>query len=279
MELEFWGVRGTFPLTGKPASAFGGNTPCAAVTSRQGDILIVDAGTGIHALGNKLAAEHEAAPLRLSLLLTHFHLDHVQGLPFFGPLFLPNTEISFYSAADPEETRAHLERLMGHPFFPMPFEQTPAKKTFKKAGAESIMIGAIRVSACPLNHPQGSVAYRLEEENTAVVFATDTEPATGSLDERLAGFAEEASCLVYDAMFTPEEYVAGKQGWGHSTWLDGTKLAKASGSSRLLLSHFNYEHSDRVIRGFERLSQRVFPDSECAREGLRLRLAQTHLRT
>ncbi len=272
MELEFWGVRGTFPLAGKSASAFGGNTSCAAVMSSQGDILIVDAGTGIHALGNRLAAEHERAPLRLSLLLTHFHLDHVQGLPFFGPLFLPNTEISIFSAADPQETQEHLKRLMGHPFFPMPFEQTPAKKTFKKIGAERVMIGAIRVSACPLNHPQGSVAYRLEEENTAVVFATDTEPVAGSLDERLAGFAKEASCLIYDAMFTPEEYVAGKQGWGHSTWLDGTKLAKASGSSRLFLSHFSYEHSDRVIRRFERLSQRVFPGSECAREGLRLKL-------
>lgn len=271
MELEFWGVRGTFPVATHPASAFGGNTPCATVTSRQGDVFIVDAGTGIHALGNRLVARRTGSPLRLSLLLTHFHLDHVQGLPFFAPLYSPLAEVVFYAATEPEETKRRLGRLMGKPFFPVSLEQTPAKKIFKTIGSEAIVVKGIKVSACPLNHPQGSIAYRLEEKNTSIVFATDTEHPPEGVDGWLAEFASRASCLVYDAMFTPEEYAFGKKGWGHSTWLAGLETARAAKARKLVFSHFNPEHSDKDIHLIERIARRTFSNAACAREGKRLR--------
>jgi phosphoribosyl 1,2-cyclic phosphodiesterase len=272
MDVQFWGVRGTFPVAGRPASRIGGNTPCATVTSGAGDVFIIDAGTGIRALGDALIAGRKTGPLRLSLLFTHFHLDHVQGLPFFAPLLLVDAEIRFYSAVDPEDMKGYLGRLMGKPYFPMPFDRTPATKSFHKIDEAGIRIDPVRISACPLHHPQGCVAYRLEENGAAVVFATDTEPDSGLLDERLTKFAGNAACLISDAMFTPEEYASGKQGWGHSTWLDGTKLAGAAGVSRLLLSHFNPDHSDRLVFGLERRARRLFPAAGCAREGLRVTL-------
>jgi len=272
MELQFWGVRGTFPAVSRPASKIGGNTPCAAVISKAGDIIVIDAGTGIHALGDALVAKKKRGPLRLSLFFTHFHLDHVQGLPFFAPLLLADAGIRFYSALDPEDMKAHLGRLMGKPYFPMPLDRTPALKSFHKVGETGIRIGPVRISTCSLHHPQGAVAYRLEENGTAVVFATDTEPDRGPMDEQLAKFARNAACLISDATFTPGEYAAGKQGWGHGTWGDGAKLAGAAKVSRHFLSHFNPDHSDRTILGLERQARRLFPATACAREGLRVAL-------
>lgn len=272
MKLEFWGVRGSFPLASGVASKIGGNTPCAAVTAESGDVAIIDSGTGIRALGATLLARRKPGPLRLSVLFTHFHLDHVQGLPFFAPLHVVDAEIGFYSAIDPDAMRGYLNRLMGKPYFPLPFDRTPAQKTFHKIADNEIRIGSLRISACPLHHPQGAVAYRFEENGAALVLATDTEPDAGPLDARLTEFAR-GSCLVGDAMFTPEEYAAGKQGWGHGTWRDAAALASAARASGLYLSHFNFDHSDRVIAGLARRARAIFPAARCAREGLCVELA------
>jgi len=272
MDLEFLGVRGTLPYTPDRGSVFGTATPCAVVTGAHGEILIIDAGTGIHALGNRLAAAKNMSARRLSIFLTHFHLDHIQGIPFFVPLYSPRTEIVLYAAADPEEIRRNLSRLMSDPYFPFPFERTAAKKRFRNIAKKGVSIGSVRVSCASLIHPQGSAAYRFEEENGAIVFATDTEHPLSGLDPRLAAFAQGAQILVYDATYFPEEYESGKKGWGHSTWLDGTRIARAAGVRHLILSHFNPDHADRDIRRIERLSRREFPNSLCAREGLRLRL-------
>jgi phosphoribosyl 1,2-cyclic phosphodiesterase len=270
MELEFLGVRGSFPAAGIPVAFFGGNTPCAAVTSRNGDLLIVDAGTGIHTIGRRLAAQGGPGP-KATVFMTHFHLDHVQGLPFFQPLFQADAEISFYAATEPTDTREHLGRLMGAPFFPLALKSTPARKCFKKIGKRGISIGSLRVSACPLSHPQGCVAYKFEEHGESVVFATDTEHPAEGVDGWLADFAAGASALIYDATFTPEEYASGKRGWGHSTWEEGTELARAAGVKRLLLSHHSYEHSDGLIRAIERQARKAFPATDCAREGMKIR--------
>jgi ribonuclease BN (tRNA processing enzyme) len=270
MELEFWGVRGMFPVSDRRFLEFGGRTACASVTAGPNERLIIDAGTGIRGLGEKLVAEKTSTPLHLTLLLTHFHLDHVIGLPFFAPLFSPSARIAIYSFTEPEETKRNLSRLMSGALFPVRLEETPSKKIFKKVGRRGFLVGGIKVTTCPLIHPQGSVAYKLERNGRAVVFATDTEHPETGLDERLAAFVRGASCLVYDAMFTPEEYAAGHRGWGHSTWLEGTKIARQAGVRKLLLSHFNPDHSDRQVRAIRRLAQKAFPRSDCAQGGMRL---------
>jgi phosphoribosyl 1,2-cyclic phosphodiesterase len=234
------------------------------------EYVIIDAGTGIRGLGANLMAGHSRKALRISLLLTHFHLDHVIGLPFFKPLFSPAAEIVFYSFHAPEETEANLRRLMLGGSFPVALDQTPSIKIFRKAEADGFFIGGVKVTTCPLHHPQGSIAYKLEMGDRSVVFATDTEHPEEGFDERLAAFARGATCLIYDATFTPEEYAAEYHGWGHSTWQAGTKLARQAGVQKLLLSHFNPDHSDQKVREILRLARKEFPDSDCAREGMRI---------
>jgi phosphoribosyl 1,2-cyclic phosphodiesterase len=272
MELEFWGIRGTVPVSGRPFLKFGGHTACASLMSDSEERLIIDAGTGIRGLGRKLKAEDNRKTLRITLLLTHFHLDHVIGLPFFGPLFSPDAEIVFYSFTEPEETEGNLRRLLSGGLFPVELDQTPSRKIYKKAEAEGFFIGGVKVTTCPLQHPQGSVAYKLETDGRSVVFATDTEHPETGVDERLAAFAYGASYLIYDATFTPEEYESEYRGWGHSTWQAGTKIAQRAGVRKLLLSHFNPDHSDQKIREILRLARKEFPRSDCAREGMRLKI-------
>ena len=272
MELKFWGVRGTCPIWGKSASRIGGHTPCVSITSKRGDLVVIDAGTGIRNLGASLKAAKSGRDLRCSIFLTHFHLDHIGGLPFFEPLFSPEARVTFFSACEPAETRKRLSRLMGRPYFPVALDETPSKKAFRKIGRDGVRIGGLRVSACPVRHPQGAVAYRIAERRSSFVYATDGEPAgPDGFDPRLVKFAAGADALVYDAMFTPEEYEAGKSGWGHGTWIDAVRTATSAGVGTLLLTHFNPDHSDRDLALVERKARKSFPDASCAYEGLRLR--------
>jgi ribonuclease BN (tRNA processing enzyme) len=273
MRLEFYGVRGTFPGQGKSGTKFGVNTPCARITTRSGETIIVDAGTGLRPLGEDLTAGRKTkAPLKVSLLLTHFHLDHIFGLPFYGPLYMSGTAIDVYSWREPEDTREILGRLSAAPLFPVPIETTPSKMAFFQIGEDGTIIGGARVSFCPLTHPQGCVAFRIEEDGRSIVFATDTEHPAEGLDERLAAFARGASVFIYDAMYLPQEYAAGRQGWGHSTWEQGVRLARAAGVSRLVLSHFNPDHDDHTIRRMRRAAARMFSETDAAAEGMRIKL-------
>ena len=269
MKLEFWGARGTSPASGRDRVVFGGNTPCASVRSESGDLLIIDAGTGIRDLGESLFPEAGKEGFRAHLLLTHFHLDHIIGLPSFRPLFTAGASITFYSTEPREETERLLAGLMEGRYFPLNLEDTDARKEFVQVPAVPFNIGTVRVSYCRLIHPQGSVAYKLEEGGRSLVFATDTENPGDSLDEQLAEFVAGATCLVYDAMFSPEEYRAGKRGWGHSTWLEGTRLAAAAGVRSLILSHWNPAHSDRQIKEMIRQAKNKFPLTIGARQGLK----------
>lgn len=268
MELKFWGLRGTMPVSGKGWIKYGGHTPCASVETSRGQLIIIDAGTGLKRLGDRLMKEAQGKPLDLHILLTHFHLDHILGLPFFAPLYSAASSLTFYAATDPDETKKCLARLMEDRLFPMNFAMTPSQKSFKKLPEGEFEIGSTKISSCPLNHPQGSVAYRIQDEGQVVVFATDTEHPETGVDERLASFAREADILIYDAFYTPEEYAAGKQDWGHSTWFAGTDLAEAARVRNLCLSHFNPDHTDKQIDKIISLAREKFPRTKGAREEL-----------
>jgi phosphoribosyl 1,2-cyclic phosphodiesterase len=271
LDVKFWGVRGTAPVSGRDTLKYGGHTPCAAVTGEAGEMLIIDAGTGIKALGEELIALAETRKLHLHVLLTHFHLDHIIGLPFFAPLYSSKVDMTFYGPVSPQETEKNLRGIMTGRFFPVDFKETASPKSFVKIEEKSLSVGRLKISVCPLFHPQGSVAYRIEENGHSAVFATDTEPPENGLDERLASFIRGVNYFIYDATFTPEEYRL-RQGWGHSTWLEGTKLARRAEVQNLILSHFNPDHNDGLVGEMVRSARKEFRRTAAAREGMRLRI-------
>jgi ribonuclease BN (tRNA processing enzyme) len=275
MKIEFHGVRGTFPVSGKAFARYGGKTHCLRVVSRRGDAVIVDAGTGIRGLGEELAGAagdgkgRGIGRLELHILLSHFHLDHVIGLPFFAPLYSPRAVINFHSPWPASVVRARLAGLMGGPYFPVPFGKTPSIKRFHKLGPAGTMMGGLKVTALQVNHPGGACAYRIDEGDTAVVIATDTEPDAGPFDRALVEFSRGAACLVYDSTFSPAE-LRRRRGWGHSTWLRAVRLADAAGVGLLVLSHHGPDHNDRRVGSMLVRARRLFPRVKAAREGMTL---------
>lgn len=266
MKLEFWGVRGTTPICGSNRDKYGGNTLCASLLTSKGEWIIVDAGTGIKKLGDHLMNQSRDEPMRLHILLTHFHLDHIIGLPFFAPLYSSEVVLNFYSAIDPEDTERYLSGLMAGRYFPLEYGETSSKKIYNKLPEESFILGGASISHCPLRHPQGCVGFRIQENEKSIVFATDTEQPEEGMDSRLVSFVRGAEILIYDATYTPEEYESGRRGWGHSTWLEGTKIAREAGVRGLYLSHFNPDHSDNKIDAFISQACEKWPQTYGARE-------------
>lgn len=258
--LEFWGIRGTAPVSGNNKISYGGRTICSCLRIGPDEIIILDAGTGILELGNHLGPGRNGNPLKVHLLLTHFHLDHIIGLPFFNPLYAADTEIIFYSHVSAKETEGQFEALMKGRFFPLDFSETLAVKTFKQIPRESFLIGDVGISWCSLNHPQGSTAYRLDQDQQSIVMATDTEHPETGVDTNLLRLCREADILVYDAMYTPEDYPKYK-GWGHSTWLAGIELAREAGVKSLYLSHLNPSYLDGQITLMLKRAQQKFRSS------------------
>jgi ribonuclease BN (tRNA processing enzyme) len=187
------------------------------------------------------------------------------------PLYSSRTLLTIFAPSEPEETKEYLAGLMGGRYYPLSLRDAKSIVVFKKLEGKNLTISGVQVSCCDLHHPQGSVAYRLEASGKSVVFATDTEHPETGIDEKLAHFAQGATHLIYDATYTPEEYRAGqgKRGLGHSTWLEGTKLAQAAQVGELILSHWNPDHSDQQLDEIVALAQKEFRSSCGAQERLK----------
>jgi phosphoribosyl 1,2-cyclic phosphodiesterase len=267
MDLTFWGVRGSFPSPGKDNTRYGGHTTCSSLRVGPDAWIVVDAGTGLRNLGERILAERGSGEIRIDLLLTHFHLDHVMGFPFFAPLHSPRVSLTVHAPGEPDATRAAMAGLMAGRYFPVDLDATAARKDFR-ALEPGLTVGGVRISSCPLRHPQGSVAYRLDAGGSSVVMATDTEHPESGVDERLAALAERATWLVYDAMYTPAEYGAGKKGWGHSTWLAGVELAAAARAGSLVLAHYNPAHNDADVDRLLEAAHERLPGTIAAAQGL-----------
>ena len=276
MKVTFWGVRGSIATSGPEFHRIGGNTTCLEVEAG-GERLVLDAGTGLRPLGQKLAAEARERQGRVcaTFLFTHLHWDHIQGFPFFGPGFVPGTELRLLGPGEGGSSLEHaLSEQMRPPSFPVPLEAMAAEKRFETLsdGAE-LELGAVKVKARALCHPQGSLGYRIEAGGASFCFATDTEALPGGeVDPALLELARDVDLLVYDAQYTPDEY-AGKagpprKGWGHSTYVDAARIAKACGAKRLGLFHHDPTHGDDLVEAMERDARTIFPAAFACREGL-----------
>lgn len=253
MDVTFWGTRGSIPSPGAETSHYGGNTSCVEVRLDDGTLLIFDAGTGIRALGSGLMGQ--PGPVTAHLFLTHMHWDHIQGLPFFAPAFVPNTSLCILG---PEEAYLSLEQTlcdqMRRPYYPIPMHVMPAKIEFMPLRSGSVFrLPGATVEVSLLNHPGQTLGYRLCAGGKVLVYATDNEPfgsnpVTQHLVQpsRLHDLAHQADLLIQDAQYTPHEYVQ-RLGWGHSTYIDALRLAQEASVKRLGLYHHDPSHSDAVI--------------------------------
>jgi phosphoribosyl 1,2-cyclic phosphodiesterase len=276
MRVTFWGVRGSIATSGLEFARFGGNTTCVEVEAG-GERLVLDAGTGIRALGNKMAREARVLgrPVEATILFSHLHWDHVQGFPFFLPAFDPKNRIELHGPIEEDgDVETVLRRQMLPPSFPVTLDAMRAEKRFHTVrSGDELAIGSLAVRARALCHPQGSIGYRIEHGGRSMCFATDTEHlADGSVDDALLDLARDVDLLIYDAQYTEAQYEGTdgqgppRRGWGHSTYVAAARVARATGAKRLVLTHHDPGHDDAMIERIEREARALFPACRAARE-------------
>jgi phosphoribosyl 1,2-cyclic phosphodiesterase len=292
----FWGVRGGFPVPGQGTLEFGGNTTCLEVRAGS-HLIIVDAGTGIIGLGEKLMAQHaqDNEPIVGTLLFTHGHHDHTQGLSFFTPLRQHDTILHVFGPrVFGEDLADMLQRAVLPAMTPVAQRAMPGMRTIQNVFGDQVIVitergklpvvadvGSEMVQAPPSavkiwvyhssNHPKGgSLCYMVEYQDKRLVFATDTEGYVGS-DTLLGRFVDHADVLIHDAEYTDEEY-SRMQGYGHSTWKMAVAVGKSAQVKRLLLTHHHSRHDDTFLREMEEQVQAALPQASMAREGMTLEL-------
>ncbi len=281
MHITFWGVRGSIPTPGPNTVQVGGNTSCVEVRAGKA-IVIFDGGTGLRMLGKKLLGE---MPIVAHMFFSHVHWDHIQGFPFFEPAFLPGNVFHLYGGNNVSRTLGEtLAGQMDHPNFPVSLTVMAAKMTFRDLNEGEVVEvedgegGRVAITNARGNHPQGVYAFRLEHAGKVFVYATDTEHYEGRMDDALLKLARGADVFVYDAQYTPEEYAGtagvggSKKGWGHSTFEEGARIAKAAGARQLVLFHHDPVQSDAAVRDKERRARKLFPNTIAAHEGLSIDL-------
>ncbi|MEP6715210.1 MAG: MBL fold metallo-hydrolase [Terriglobia bacterium] len=267
VRLRFWGVRGSTPTPQVENLIFGGNTSCVEVRTARNECLIFDAGSGIRNLGRLLIEEAAGAPIDVKLFLTHFHWDHIQGIPFFAPIYGPQNSVSFYTGVEGRMLEETLEGQMAKPYFPVDFGQVAAKRNFNAiAPGGAVDAGGVKVIPFPLNHPQKASGYRIEADGAVIVYATDYEHGDPELDRILLEYSANADVLICDAQYTPAEYEK-HRGWGHSTWLNAVELARKAGARQLFLFHHDPSHDDQQMLKITEQARKHFENTTCAWEG------------
>jgi phosphoribosyl 1,2-cyclic phosphodiesterase len=285
-KLVFWGVRGSTPTPDRDTWRYGGNTPCLEFTAPDATRFILDCGTGLRALGNHLqnhennwSDPHADSGIEAHVLVTHYHWDHIQGIPFFHPFYEAHNHFHFYSFQSKYLGRNSLQQVvsaqLASPYFPVDVEMMKAQRTFREvAGGEEWDVKGTHVSAAWLHHPQGCLGYRFDTPQGSVVYATDNEPGAPEFDANIRRLALGADVLIYDAQYSPEQVASTRKGWGHSSWLEGVKIARESNVRNLVLFHHDPDSTSRVVDGFLSAARREFPATWAAAEGMTITLSE-----
>lgn len=292
IRLKFWGVRGSIASPGPGTVFYGGNTSCVEVRA-DGEIIVLDAGTGIRELGLSLRDEFKDRPLDVTLLLTHSHWDHIQGFPFFVPAYSPGNTVRIlgYEGAR-QGLAATLGAQMESPYFPVGMKELPGNIHIEELRDMEFQVGAVRVKAMFVNHPGICVGYRLETSAGAIVFMPDNEPFlrmhakpgtadaaalqfAAEQDEKLVDFIRGAEVLVIDSQYDLEEYES-HVGWGHGCVDDVADLARRAAVKQLFLFHHDPSHDDERVSRMLAHARKLVGSAvhvEAAREGLELILS------
>jgi phosphoribosyl 1,2-cyclic phosphodiesterase len=280
MQLKIWGCRGSMPSPGPTTVVCGGNTSCVEISLDDGTVLVLDAGTGIRDLGDDLV---ERGARRIHLLLTHLHLDHVEGLRFFGPLWDKKVTLDVWG---PPSTVLSLEdsiaRTFSPPLFPIDLGVVPAQVAFHDAPRHPWKVESALVTAALVVHPGPTLGYRIEADGSSIAYLPDHEPALTGIEERSsdwisgAAIAEGVDVLLHDAQYFEDEYEE-RIGWGHSSVSDTIAYAQALRVGRLVLFHHEPQHSDEALSGLEGRAQELVRQDggrpTLAREGMVVELS------
>ena len=248
MIVRLWGTRGSLASSGPDTVGYGGNTASVEIRSVDGGVLALDAGTGVRRLGMVIASDTE----RVDILLTHLHMDHIQGLGFFDPLFRRSGEVHVWGPPSTTmDLRSRLARYLSPPLFPVRIRDLEARVMFHDVPDGSFSVGSFEVTADPVVHPGPTVGYRIQEHGAVVAYLPDHEPALGgdSFGSRwTSGYdlAAGADLLIHDAQYTPAEH-AERVGWGHSSVDETVAFATGVGARRVVLFHHDPEHDDAML--------------------------------
>ena len=268
--VKFWGVRGSVPTPGKDTLKYGGNTSCIEMQVG-GKRLIFVGGTGIRELGKEMMQE---MPVEAYLFFTHYHWDHIQGFPLFTPAFSKGNCFHIYGAIPPEgeSMKQHFIDRVLHYNSPIPLKGMQADLQFYELEhGQKMMLHDIEIETGSLNHPNTAMGYRVTWNGRSAVYCSDTEHFSDRLDENVVHLARGADVLIYDAMYTDDEYHSSKSpkvGWGHSTWQEAIKVAKAAGVKRVVIFHHEPAHGDDFLDRIGEKAKAVFPMAVMAIEGL-----------
>jgi phosphoribosyl 1,2-cyclic phosphodiesterase len=266
LSLKLWGVRGSTPTPGPSTLRYGGETTCFEIHAGD-DIFMIDCGSGARNLGMEL---HARPPAEYDLFFTHTHLDHICGLPFFTPAYDDRFSINAWAGhfADSSGLMDIICRIMSPPIFPVA-ANTLRAVTFRnfRAGGEIERKGAARLTTVALNHPGGATGYRIAHEGKSICVITDHEHGDAEVDRAVRRFVEGADVMIYDAMYTDEEY-ARYAGWGHSTWQKGVELGLEAGISQVVLHHHDPRRSDDALDAIGEEASRRHPGAVVGREGM-----------
>jgi phosphoribosyl 1,2-cyclic phosphodiesterase len=267
--VQFWGVRGSVPSPGKDTVRYGGNTSCVEMHIN-GKRLIFDGGTGLRMLGKSLRSK---LPIEAYWFFTHYHWDHIQGVPFFTPAFVEGNILHIHGAAPGGKAmEQHFCECVLHVNSPVPVRPVRADlKFYDLVCGDTMTLDDITIETGPLNHPNGAMGYRVTWQGHSVFYCTDTEHFPDRFDENVLHLARNADLIIYDAMYTDQEYhnpKSPKIGWGHSTWQEGVKVAKKAGAKRLAIFHHEPNHTDDLLDGISLEVKEAFDGAFLAREGM-----------
>jgi phosphoribosyl 1,2-cyclic phosphodiesterase len=268
MSVRFWGVRGSIPCPGPDSVRYGGNTSCVEI--RCGDhVLIFDAGTGLRPLGAALMATGKFADT--DIFLSHCHIDHLFGLPFFVPLHTEGFRVRIWAgnlkpAGSVEDA---VRKMMSHPLFPVEIGIAKSNVEFRdfRAGEKLNPRPGITLRTAALNHPGGATGYRIEFAGRSVAYLTDTEMANCATDPAILALAKDASLVIIDSTYTDAE-LPSHAGWGHSSWQQCIALANAAGAQKLCLFHHDPDHDDEIMDAIAAVAGAARPGTIVAKEGL-----------
>jgi phosphoribosyl 1,2-cyclic phosphodiesterase len=270
ISVRFWGVRGSIACPDSSMARYGGNTACVEVRCAD-HLLIFDAGTGLRPLGKTLVAN--GAPTEADIFLSHCHIDHIVGVPFFAPCYVQSTRLRLWAGNLLPEYRIEqiLRRMMDKPLFPIGFGALKANIEFHdfRAGDALRPYPELTIRTAPLRHPGGATGYRLEYGNRSVAYVTDTEHRPGELDRNVLWLVYGADLMIYDCNFTDAEF-SRYVGWGHSTWQEGVRIAQSAKVKKLVLFHHDPEHDDETLDRIGDEARAMHVETIVAQEGTTL---------